>query len=212
MTQAQCPSCARPQEPRLFCSNCGSPLAAELDYFAALGLPRRLTLDSGQLETLYHDLGRRLHPDRFANSAVAVRNASLGATALLTRAFRTLRDPVSRGLYWLELHGEKLATDNKKVPPELAEMIFEVQEALTELRLAVGEEVAPLRQQVGETKGQIDASIRESFEELERNFARWDGAVNHDRDLIVQLKGILSRIAYLRTLARDVDNVLERTI
>src|ERR1700758_2425207 len=134
MTQAECPSCARLQEPRLICSHCGVPQAAELDYFAALGLPRRLTLDSKQLETLYHDLGRRLHPDRFADSSRQVRAASLAATALLTRAFRTLRDPVSRGLYWLELHGEKLARDNKKVPPELAELIFEVQEAISDLQ------------------------------------------------------------------------------
>ena len=50
------------------------------------------------------------------------------ATALLTRAYRTLRDPLSRGLYWLELHGEKLAENNQRVPPELAELVFEVQE------------------------------------------------------------------------------------
>lgn len=208
MTQAQCPSCARLQEPRLICSNCGSPLAAELDYFAALGLPRRLTLDSGQLENLYHELGRRLHPDRFASSPVAIRNASLNATALLTRAFRTLRDPVSRGLYWLELHGEKLATDNKKVPRELAEMIFAVQETLSELRTGQFDNET-LRAQVASTKQDIDELLKETLAELQRNFARWDGQVNHDPDLIVQLKAILSRIAYLRTLARDVERALE---
>ena len=120
------------------CSECGAPLAAELDYFAALGVPRRLTIDPKQIENLYHELGRRVHPDRFASRASAVRDASLNATALLTRAFRTLRDPVSRGLYWLELQGEKLATDNQRVPPELAELIFEVQETLEELRDAEG--------------------------------------------------------------------------
>src|SRR5215467_5752427 len=159
MTQAQCPSCARLQEPRLFCSQCGTPLAGELDYFAALGLPRRLTLDLSQLETLYHNLGRRLHPDRFANSAAAIREASLSATASLTRAFRTLRDPVSRGLYWLELHNEKLASDNKRVPPELAEMIFEVQETLSELREGQSDNRdgnETLRTQVASIKQDVD--------------------------------------------------------
>jgi molecular chaperone HscB len=212
MKKAQCPSCARLQEPRLFCSQCGAPLAAELDYFAALGVPRRLTLDPGQLENLYHDLGRRLHPDRFANGAAAIRNASLSATALLTRAFRTLRDPVSRGLYWLELQGEKLAADNKRVPPELAEMIFEVQETLSELRGGESNadpERASVRAQVASSRQEIDAMLRQALVELEENFARWDADVNHGPDLIVQLKAILSRIAYLRTLARDVDRALE---
>jgi molecular chaperone HscB len=211
MTQAQCPSCARLQESRLFCSNCGAPLAVELDYFAALGLPRRLQIDPQHLETLYHELGRRVHPDRFANSAVAVRNASLSATALLTRAFRTLRDPVSRGLYWLELQGEKLATGNKKVPPELAELIFEVQETLEELR-ACGDGGAQrdgLRAQVVERKEALEVSLKDACEVLEANFAKWDSAVSASPALIVQLKGILSRIAYLKTLARDVERELD---
>ena len=192
------------------CSECGTPIAAELDYFAALGIPRRLTLDPRQLENLYHDLGRRLHPDRFAGSAAAIRNASLSATALLTRAFRTLRDPVSRGLYWLELQGEKLASDNQKVPPELAEMIFDVQETLAELRSAHGGDAAAVRDQIAASKAQVQASIGESLADLERNFARWDASVNHDADLIVQLKAILSRIAYLRTLSRDIERALEQ--
>lgn len=197
----------------MICSHCGAPLAAELDYFAALGVPRRLTLDPSHLETLYHDLGRRLHPDRFANSSAQVRAASLSATALLTRAFRSLRDPVSRGLYWLELHGEKLATDNKTVPPELAELIFEVQEVLSELRDAKvenGEEKDGLRTQIVASRQGIEASLKQTMAELELNFTRWDSGVNHDPARSVQLKAILSRIAYLRTLARDVDRALEQ--
>lgn len=212
MTQAQCPSCARLQEPRLLCSQCGAPLASELDYFAALGLPRRLTIDLKQLENLYHELGRRVHPDRFANHDAALRDASLTATALLTRAFRTLRDPVSRGLYWLELQGVKLASNNQQVPPELAELIFEVQETLEELRdveTAAGAEKMRLQAQVVGRRQAVDASLAETLAELERNFDKWDLEVSDRPALTVQLKGILSRVNYLRTLLRDIDRELE---
>jgi molecular chaperone HscB len=210
MTQAQCPACARLQEPRLFCSNCGVPLAVELDYFAALGLPRRLQIDPHHLETLYHELGRRVHPDRFADSAGAIKSASLSATALLTRAFRTLRDPVSRGIYWLELQGEKLAAGNKQVPPELAELIFAVQETLEELRACGGgAQTDGLRAQVVERREALDVSLKDTLAALEDNFAKWDSAVSAGPELIVQLKRILSRIAYLKTLVRDVDRELE---
>src|ERR1700683_927605 len=111
----KCPSCERDQEARLLCANCGAPLGVTLDLFAALGLPQILTLDPSELEQVYHDLGRRIHPDRFANGSVSLRARSLRGTALLTRAYRTLRDPVSRGLYWLELNGYKLADNNKSV-------------------------------------------------------------------------------------------------
>jgi molecular chaperone HscB len=210
--QARCPSCAWLQEPRLFCSDCGAPLAVQLDYFAALGIPRRLTLDSAQLEKIYHDLGRRLHPDRFANSAVPLRNASLSATALLTRAFRTLRDPVSRGLYWLELNGEKLARDNQQVPPELAELIFEVQESLAELQAGEsnGKEREQLEKQVIAAKSDVESLLKKALAQLDENYANWDNRVNQHAGLVVQLKNILSRIAYLRTLDRDIGRVLEQ--
>src|ERR1700720_2267163 len=132
----ECLSCGRRQEPSLICAECGAPLAAPLDCFAALGLPRKLTIDLDALERRYHELSRKIHPDRFASKGPKVRDASLRATATLTRAYRTLRDPVSRGLYWLELNGHKLRENNQRVPQELAELVFEVQEQIAGLRAA----------------------------------------------------------------------------
>jgi len=205
----QCPSCARRCEPRLTCPECGAPLGAELDCFAALSLPRKLALDSRELENRYHDAGRRIHPDRFAAASPAVRQASLRSTALLTRSYRTLRDPVSRGRYWIELNGEKLADKNKAVPPELAELVFEVQEQLAELRAERNGNAGAIGAAVRERRAEVEAILAAAHEELDRNFRRWDeGAEDRDR-LIDELKAALSKIAYLRTLSRDVDRALE---
>jgi molecular chaperone HscB len=179
-----------------------------------MGLPRLLQIDIAQLESAYHDLGRRIHPDHFASAAPELRDASLRATALVTRAYRTLRDPVSRGLYWLELHGQKLAENNKQVPPELAELVFEVQEQLSELRSAreqegssVPEGVIALRTKRASLQGLMD----ELYAELVENFAGFDAGGGPDPDTyFAELKTILSKIAYLKTLLRDVDRELER--
>ena len=207
-----CPSCARQQEPRLLCSNCGAPLPAELDYFGVLGLPRKLTLDLQQLESVYHEVGRRVHPDRFATQPEAVREASLRSTALLTQSYRTLRDPISRGRYWLELHGEKLAESNKRVPTELAELVFEVQEELAELRGANRDDrdaVSGLVSGIRERRQALQVSMDEARGALAENFAKWDRQNGNQASLIQNLKAILSKIAYLGTLIRDVDRELE---
>lgn len=204
-----CPSCSLQQQPRLTCEECGAPLPVELDCFAALGIARRLVLDPDELERVYHELGRRVHPDRFANRPAAVRDASLRSTALLTRSYRTLRDPVSRGLYWLELNGEKLAENNKRVPPELAELVFDVQEELARLRDANGAEEG-MRERMVARNSELERTMREAQHELAANFARWDQGGTEDRGrLVAELKTILSRIAYLRTLIRDVGRTLE---
>ncbi len=208
----KCQACDREQQPRLLCAQCGAPLGAGLDLFAALGLPRKLTIDPARLEQTYHDLGRRIHPDRFASKSVRLRDASLRATALLTRAYRTLRDPVSRGLYWLELNGHKLADNNKSVPADLAEMVFEVQEQLADLRVArdgSGGEAERLRGAVDERRTELHRMIEGGSRELVQNFARWD-AHGAGRDaLVMELKLVLSKIAYLRTLIRDIDRELD---
>jgi molecular chaperone HscB len=198
-------------------------MGATLDLFAALGLPRQLSIDSTRLEQVYHDLGRRIHPDRFANRAANLRDASLRGTALLTRAYRTLRDPVSRGLYWLELNGYKLAENNQSVPADLAEMVFEVQEQLADLREArdgEGEAADRLRTRIEDRRAELHGAIEAARQELAQNFARWDAlpdthGVQSDADagkhdgLVAELKSILSKIAYLRTLTRDIDRELD---
>ena len=207
----ECPSCGRRQEPSLTCADCGSPLAAPLDCFAALGIPRQLTIDLDALERRYHELSRKLHPDRFASKGPKVRDASLRATAMLTRSYRTLRDPVARGLYWLELNGEKLAENNKRVPPELAELVFEVQEQLAEMQLSSDPEQAHERAtEVAARRVELQFKMDEALADLERHFAKWDQSAD-EKALTVELKTILSNIAYLRTLIRDVDRALENT-
>jgi DnaJ-domain-containing protein 1 len=188
----QCPACGQRQELRLTCEGCGVPLGADLDCFGALGLPRKLVIDSGALERVYHDLSRRIHPDRFAQGSPRIRDASLRSTALLTRAYRTLRDPVARGLYWLELRGDKLAEGNKSVPPELA---------------ASG--VAALRDRTTARRAELETSMSALQADLFRNFQRWDAGAADEQKLVAELKAVLSKIAYLRTLIRDVDRELE---
>jgi molecular chaperone HscB len=207
----ECPSCGRRQEPSLICAECGSPLAAPLDCFAALGLPRKLTIDLDALERRYHELSRKIHPDRFASKGPKVRDASLRATATLTRSYRTLRDPVARGLYWLELNGEKLAENNKRVPPELAELVFEVQEQLAEMQLSSDPEAALERAtEIAARRIELQFKMDEALAELERNFAKWDQPADV-KTLTAELKTVLSNIAYLRTLIRDVDRALENS-
>ncbi|HVA81848.1 MAG TPA: hypothetical protein VNF29_13055 [Candidatus Binataceae bacterium] len=208
----ECPSCGRRQHPRLLCESCASPLGVELDCFAALGLPNKLALEPGALERVYHDLSRQIHPDRFAQAPVRARDASLRSTALLTRSYRTLRDPVTRGRYWLEMRGEKLSDDNKQVPPEIAEAVFEVQEQLACLREAVRAGSPEVATMAGELEARRAAllSVMNGYQiALRGNFVLWDLGRSSAQELALELKLILSNIAYLHTLLRDVDFGLE---
>jgi len=204
----QCPSCARVQGPRIVCVECQAPLASNLDYFAALELPRKLTVDPNQLEQAYHRLGRMVHPDRFASKPVKVRDASQRVAALLTKAYRTLRDPVARGTYWLELHGAKLGANSRQVPADLVELVFATQEELAALKGSPGDDALIAR--VSEKRNEVRQKLDLLGAELARNFAAFDadeGATT--AALFEELKTDLARTAYLRTLLKDLDKTLD---
>lgn len=207
-----CLSCGKPTAGQLACGGCGvatspPPVEGEGDYFSLFGLPRRLALDPGDLAARYYALSRRFHPDLWQDRPPAERQASVRATALVNSAYRTLKDPVRRGLYWLSLHGESLGRDNERVPPELASLVFDVQEKLEELRAGrAGNDGAAAEREVRDIREDLRARLTAFGTRLENNFRRDDAAGAAG---LAETKAILSELHYVRTLLRDVDKELE---
>jgi len=198
-----CWRCGAPVGSPPFCPTCDAPqaLAPDTDHFVVLGLPRALVVDRTDLERRYHDVARRVHPDRHQTASAAEQSLSMAASAAVNRAYRTLRDPVARGRYWLELHGDALGADNNRIPMELADLVFEVQERLAELR-ATGQGADEVRTARTEVAARLDGMLAD----LERRYGTWTDATTPA--VIAALKRLLSDIAYLRTLVRDADAVL----
>src|SRR5260221_1153543 len=88
-----------------FCPQCSKilPLGRHGDYFAFVGLPRKLNIDPADLEQRFRTLSRQFHPDYFYNAAPAERRASLERASYLNEAYRTLRQPIARVEYLLQL-------------------------------------------------------------------------------------------------------------
>ena len=210
-TQMRCWQCGTAHAVSLFCPACEAiqPLSPHADYFAILGIDRRPRIDVDALQRRYFELSRRLHPDRYQGGPAQARINSLGNTAALNRAYRVLRDPIERGLYWLNLQGEALGGNNNQIPSELATLVFDTQGKLETLR-AAGDDGAALRREVQEIRADLIERRGDLLGQLERHFARWEGPAVDAAVLTQELKTILSAIKYLRTLIRDVDKELER--
>jgi molecular chaperone HscB len=178
------------------------PVAEGADLFAVLALPRRLAVDLADLERRYHAASRAVHPDRHQTASGRERDLSLAASAAVNRAYRTLRDPVARGRYWLELHGTRLGDEGPRVPPEIAAEVFETQEKLEELRAAArGPEAEALRREVVELRAAFADRLEGLRDALVARYSDTNGAgVGLD-----ELRRRLSEIAYLRTLLGDIE-------
>lgn len=105
------------------------------DFFTLLGLPRRFRLPPGELDTRYRELQARVHPDRFASAPEAERRVSMQWASQANEAYQTLKKPLGRARYLIELAGVDLrAETNTAMPADFLMEQMEWREAVQEAR------------------------------------------------------------------------------
>jgi len=226
---ASCWSCGE-MRAQHFCSACGKVQPpAPVDYFSFFALPRKLNLDTASLEQDFYLLSRKLHPDLYARAQNREQEWSLEQSSLLNDAYRTLKDPIKRTQYLLQLEGvefeeqSKTATEKARqtgdlkkqvVPPDLLEEVFELNMQLEELRAnkKMGEDDPNLVRDLESHKTQLEAKYEALLGELRGYWNEWDKVESEGparekvRDKMVDL---LNRRNYIRNLVRDVNEALE---
>jgi molecular chaperone HscB len=232
---AACWSCGQATSQH-FCEACGKIQPVQsVDYFAALSLPRKLHIDMAALEREFYRLSRKLHPDLFARATAREQEWSTEKTSQLNDAYRTLKDPITRTAYLLELEGVKLeeqsrnATDTARqsgkekkqvVPPYLLEEVFELNMQLEETRMnkQMGEDDPSITRDLQDAKKNFEQKLNDLTDELQGYWDEWDALIpagatepqdqqarTRVRDQMVDL---LNRRSYIRNLVRDVNEAL----
>jgi molecular chaperone HscB len=170
-----------------FCPQCTKilTLRRQGDYFSFLGVPRKLRLDPADLEQRFRALSRQFHPDYFYNASAAERLASLERSSYLNDAYRTLRQPMARVEYLLELESMGVgasarsgaaAARSKEVPPSLLEEVFALNEELDEVRELRSGGAPPdvWRARLQHARQPIEAKRDEHGRRLEALSSEWD--------------------------------------
>jgi molecular chaperone HscB len=188
-----------------FCPQCSKilSLGRHGDYFAFLGLPRKLNVDAADLERRFRDLSRRFHPDYFYNASPAERRASLERSSYLNDAYRTLKNSVTRAEYLLKLEG--LSTTASATPPGLLEEVFALNEELDEIRAmraggASRDEIAP---RLERARAPIERKREEHERDLKTLAEQWDATADHQvlealRDRVLERNYINNLLATIQ--------------
>ena len=95
------------------------------NHFQIFGVPARFEVDLEGLEARYRELQREVHPDRFARASQAEQRVSMQLATRVNEAYQTLKSPIARAGYLLELQGvDPEFETNTAMPPEfLAEQM-----------------------------------------------------------------------------------------
>jgi len=203
-----------------FCPQCTKilPLGRQGDYFAFLGVPRRLNLDPAELERRFRDLSRQFHPDYFYNATPAERRASLERSSFLNDAYRTLKNQVTRIEYLLEIEGLGLRSPqeaSKAVPPALLEEVFALNEELDEIReqRASGAPAGTWQGRLERARAPIEAKRAEHEAQLRELSARWDALPDGAppaarRDVLQALRERILERNYINNLLGGIEREL----
>jgi molecular chaperone HscB len=102
-----------------------------MDHFARLGVPAALDLEPASLDKAYFARQRQWHPDRFVAKPPEERAKASTEAAALNDAYRTLKDPLARAVYFAGLKGVELPGDGKTIDDP--DLLMEAMEAREEL-------------------------------------------------------------------------------
>ena len=178
MARSMCWHCQSEIAGEYFCERCVKvqPVSKELDYFTCLGFPRRLTIDQNALEAKFYELSRAFHPDFYQNKSVAEQAISLDNSALLNTAYRTLRDPIQRAEYLLDLEAGAAKEIRTSPPADLFEEIIELQEILDEYRATdrASETEPKLRAKLQSERVALEHRQQSMETQLQQLFSQWD--------------------------------------
>ena len=107
------------------------------NHFELFGLAPAYALDLDHLDRAYRDIQAEVHPDRFAHSGDAERRASMQMTTQVNEAYRTLKSPVQRAKYLLELNGVDVGFEtNTAMPVDFLVQQMELRDKLAEAKHA----------------------------------------------------------------------------
>lgn len=83
------------------------------NYFELFEIPVSYDVDLNQLQQRYRDLQKTVHPDKYASASSQERRISMQQTSQINQALHTLKHPVERAVYLLQLKGVDFTMDNE---------------------------------------------------------------------------------------------------
>jgi molecular chaperone HscB len=162
-------------------------------HFELFGLAPAFALDTGRLDAAYRDIQSQVHPDRYAHAGDAERRASMQMTTRVNEAYRTLKSPVQRAKYLLELNGVDVAFEtNTAMPREFLMEQMELREKLEEAR-----DVKAL--------GLLQESLSEEKKKLEERIAQ---VIDRQRDY-QGASDAVRKLMFLERFGEDIASAYE---
>eukprot|EP01135_Chromosphaera_perkinsii_P003030 Nk52_evm12s233 gene=Nk52_evmTU12s233 len=111
-----------------------------LSHFDMFNMPVQFDIDLKALEKQFKQLQRLLHPDKFSLAGSREQQHSALQSSLVNRAYKTLKDPMSRALYLLRINNVEISEGDNSSDQAFLMEIMDTSEEVEELHEALEED------------------------------------------------------------------------
>lgn len=167
-----------------------------------------LSVDPQDLERRFFQLCKKFHPDRFAGKSQQENAFSHDHSSAINNAYRTLKNPILRAKYLVEKELGNIEEKSASVPPDMADLFFEVHDHLDVIQDSNGNAPASSIEAVAKAESELKSTVVDLEKQLLRAFTEYDQEPG--RKSVEQMKEILSHRSYIQSFLRQIDNVLGR--
>lgn len=180
-----------------------------INYFQILGIPKKLSIDTTELEKIYHDLSKKNHPDFFLNQGEDKYLDALETSSQINQGYKTLKDPLARVHYILELDAPQLLAErDKSVAPDLLMKVMEMQEKIEDYHNADAFAKEGIVNELAEIKNDLNEDVNNILNDIDKEFNKYDEASEKNEDTIevlMRLKTLLHKRNYINTLIHTIN-------
>jgi len=174
-------------------------MSAELlkqNYFEIFSVPVAVEVDMDKVSHIYHEYQKQFHPDRFASSSDHERRLSVQLTSHVNQAYRTLKDPLLRAEYLLQLRG---VDDNPETRTTMDGAFLMEQMELREQIEMIPSQADPFAQ-----IDQLKKQLKDRQKQLLQDFAAEYAAENTPPAL-----EIINKLKFVRKSLEELDEISE---
>ena len=167
------------------------------NHFELFGLPVQFELDIGSITERYRELQRATHPDQFVTGTEQEQRLAVQQAALVNDAYQTLKSPLKRAQYLLELKGNPLDDTDTQMEPMFLMQQMEMREALERVPKA-DDPFAALDKIRGELKLDLEKLTQLAAKQL------------NDDGLLANAKESVKKMQFLYKVRQELNEQEER--
>jgi len=146
--------------------------------FWVMGCDVSYDLDPSWLHAEYKRLQWAYHPDKYAMAEKNEQEDAASKSSLINKSYRTLKDPLSRGLHMLELAGNPVTEETHVDDMEFLMWLMEMNEAISD-----NESDQP---ELASLKAELDTLVEDIQVEISSAFGR--GEVDDAKEKLIRLR------------------------